>query len=307
MDRIAFLTVLFFIKFLNLQPHRFRTNFVRFAIFLTSIAIPSFNKVSLKNLRHVFPEASEKDIRSILRDSRKSFTRFIIDCARFDLLTKDWYQKNLETPFNREYQEIKERNPGKGILVASGHMGSIEFQAFVAPFRGRKFSFIARPFKNIKLNEWWNKRRQKFGNEVIGRNGAVAKVIENINSGTDVAILIDQNITRKHAVFVDWFGRDGATTFALGLAAVETGAPIVLSAIVNTAYEKYKVIERECVVSDILDCKNLSKEEKILAVTEKVSKEYQEIIKNNPSEWFWMHRRWKTSPEGIKEDFYNNL
>lgn len=307
MELLGFYFVRFLIFFLNTLPYRLRFSVVRFIVYLTSLVVPSFDKVSLKNIRLVFPDADEEEVHNILKYSRQSFVRFILDCARFDMLGDDWYRNHIKAGFNEEYHAIRARNPGKGILVASGHMGSIEFQAYVAPICGRKFSFIARPFKNKRLNDWWNARREKLGNQVIGRSGAVTKVIENLNNGIDVAILIDQNITRKHAVFVDWFGRPGATTFALGLAAVETKAPIVISAIVHRGQEQYEVLESECDVSAILGDESLSKEQKILAVTDKISQEYQKVIRLNPSEWFWMHRRWKTAPEGMKEDFYSNL
>ncbi len=305
MEYLVFVFIKAVIGLLNSLPHRARIILIRFLLRLVSIINPSFDKVSLKNLRLVFPEKNEVEIKKILDDSRMSFTKFIVDCIRFEKLSNEWYLEHIECPFNEEYHAIRAKNNGKGILVASGHMGSIEFQAYVAPIVGRKFGFIARSFKNVLLNKWWNNRRQKLGNLVIERNGAVEKVIENINSGRDIAILIDQNLTKKHAVFVDWFGRSAATTFALGLIAVETNAPIVLSAIVSIGYEKYRVVERECEVSRILQDANLDKQQKILAVTDKVSREYQKIIQEHPSEWFWMHRRWKTVPEGVKEDFYD--
>ena len=255
-------------------------------------------------MRLVFPNKEPKEIKILLKSSYDALSRFIIDSARFDTLSEEWYRTHIECPFNEQYKAIKAKNPNKGILVASSHLGSIELQAFMAPIGGRTFSFVVRNFKWKILDEWWTKRRERLGNKVIPRKGAYQKILGNLSTGRDVAILIDQNVTKRNALFVDWFGREAATTFALGLAAVETGAPVVVSAITYIGNDHYKVIEHECDISQIIENPNFSKNEKVLQITQLVANEIQKLILSHPSEWFWMHRRWKTTRDNKPEDFY---
>jgi KDO2-lipid IV(A) lauroyltransferase len=268
------------------------------------IVNPALKRVSVRNIKQVYPHYSDPEVSNLVTQSRRSLARFIVDSARFHTLDGAWVKEHVEVPFAAEYLEIRKRHPGKGILVASGHLGSIEIQALAAPFVGRSFSFVARDLKHKAINDWWKANRQKEGNIVISREGAVKNILANLRSGIDVAILIDQNVRVQYALFVDWFGRPAATTFALGRAAVETEAPVVVSAITYIGNEKYRVNESECSLEYIYRDESLSKEEKIFEVTRVVSKRYQELILQNPTEWFWMHSRWRTTPVGVPEDFY---
>ena len=125
-----------------------------------------------------------------------------------------------------------------------------------------------------------------------------------LKSGMDVGVLFDQNITRNHALFVDWFGRPAATTKALALAALKTEAPIFVVALIQKDVDRNFYECGECNCSDIYSNTVLSKNEKLLQITESLVRRYESLILKNPESWFWMHRRWKTAPEGNAEDFY---
>ena len=267
----------------------------------------SFRDVSLRNIEHVFPDNTPEESEILLEKFYRSFSRFIVDTARFSTLDEKWIRTHVDVSNDSDYRMISNRDSSKGILVASGHLGSIEIQALVAPFLGRKFSFVARSLKQKKLNGWWNSLRERHGNQVIARKGAVGSVLENINSGIDTAILIDQNVRNEYAVFVDWFDRPASTTFAVGHIAIETRCPVVVSAISYIGNEKYRITEREVALADIYSDETLARDDRVRAVIARVSTEYQKLILDNPHEWFWMHRRWKTTPEGQVEDFYTKL
>lgn len=141
---------------------------------------------------------------------------------------------------------------------------------------------------------------------MIAREGATKEVLRQLEDGTNVGILFDQNVTRKHAVFVPWFGRLAATARTVGLAAMRTRCPVVVVSIKSDpASDSYKIVTEEVDLKEIYDNESLDLDDRILEVTRRVSDIFVQMIRNNPSEWFWMHRRWKTAPEGMPEDFYS--
>ncbi len=288
----------------NLLPLSLRLRSVEGLIRAYAWFDPKVRKVSLRNLSLVYPSASPQDLDQKLSDSYRALARFIVDSARFHTLDETWAREHIETPFAEGFRELKKRNPGKGILIAAGHLGSIELQGLAGGALERKLSFVARNLKHASIDTWWKKNRERYGNRMIDRKGAVQKMLSNLRKGVDVAILIDQNVRREHAIFVDWFGRPAATTFAFGKAAVETQAPVVISSITHLGDDKYRLNEYAMDLSDIYENSALSNQEKVLEVTRRVSAEYQKVILAQPSEWFWLHRRWKTTPEGVEEDFY---
>jgi KDO2-lipid IV(A) lauroyltransferase len=111
------------------------------------------------------------------------------------------------------------------------------------------------------------------------------------------AILFDQNVTRNHAVFVNWFGVPAATTRSVALAALRTGAPIYVASIRYEGSDRYYVDAAECEYSDVYRKEELSNDDKVVIITQRLADQYCEMIRKFPEGWFWMHRRWKTRPE----------
>ena len=120
----------------------------------------------------------------------------------------------------------------------------------------------------------------------------------------DVAVLFDQNVTRNHAVFVPWFGVPAATTRAVALSALRTEAPVVVAGVGYLGNDRYEVMAEECDFAELYRREDLSSDQKIEIMTADMSARYVGMIRRFPGEWFWMHRRWKTRPEGEAENIY---
>ena len=277
------------------------TNIIRFVVLL----LPRYRKIAHINLKQAFPNLSEKERQVIIDDSYKSLARLIWDFARIPKLNMEWVEKHVEFPGPEILNKLSRNTPRKGCIFATGHLGSFELLAYAAGLKGFPMSFVVRNFPNKILDQWWNGRRGVYGNRVINRKGAVQNTIDAIEDGQDVGILFDQNLTRKHAIFAPFFGRLAATTKIIGIATLRTKVPVMVVCISYKGNDYYKIDCRECDCNEIYQNENISNEEKMRIITEKVSLIYESMVRENPEAWFWMHRRWKTTPEGVAEDFYS--
>ncbi len=104
-------------------------------------------------------------------------------------------------------------------------------------------------------------------------------------------LLIDQD-TDVPGVFVDFFGKPAWTPTAGAVLARKTGAPIVMCINHRRPEGGYAITIRELVTSDLEDFEK-AVEEDTRAMTSRI----QEHISAHPTEWVWMHRRWKTRPD----------
>ena len=86
---------------------------------------------------------------------------------------------------------------------------------------------LARPLDNPGLHDLLESLRQRTGNSVIYREGAVRKVLRMLMEGHGVALLIDQHMHSPDAIWVRFFQRPAATTSTLAALALRTGAPVV--------------------------------------------------------------------------------
>ncbi len=282
---------------LNLLPLKFRIGVITFVIHCVTLIIPRFRKTAFVNLKLVFPERDLEFHKSILRRSYAELARVFVDFARLPKLDRAWADAHIKCSFLPRFLELKRQNPHKGVLIATGHLGSFELLAHYIAAQGYPISFIVRAFKLPKIDQWWRSVREAKGNRVISRKGAFKKIISEIGEGRDVGILFDQNVTRNHAEFVNWFGVPAATTRALAITALRTEAPVIVASIFYEHSDQYCIEVKECDFSKLYQDKISSYEQKIFKITEECSQSLQEMIRKKPEAWFWMHRRWKTRPE----------
>jgi Kdo2-lipid IVA lauroyltransferase/acyltransferase len=303
-DIIATSSLSFLVWGLNRFPLPFRQALISAIMRLVFALKPSYRRIAFKNLNLVFPNKSLEEKQQIYRASINSFARIFVDLARLYTLDDNWVKTQVEFPNREVYERIKREYPNTGIVFATGHLGSFEVLALCLAIFGHPISFVMRNFNLPRINEWWKNKREVRGNRAIDRSGAVKQVIRDLSNGRDVGILFDQNITRNHAVFVSFFGRLAATTKLVGLAALRASAPVMAISISYLGDDRYRVNALEVDCKDIYQDANLTRDQKVEIITQRVSSEYEKMVLENPEEWFWFHRRWKTTPEGQAEDFY---
>lgn len=288
--------------FITLLPHKVRLPALTMLVQACYFLRPHLRRIALKNLSFAFPQLSQSERDGILKASHREIARLVVDFARAPGLTAQWFQEHIECPFFERFVEIK-RTRKKGILIVTGHLGSFELLAQMMPTRGYPISMVARPFGLKHLDRWWTAARERLGNRVITRKGAVKEFIDELSAGRDAAILFDQNVTRGHAVFTPLFGVPAATTRLVAVAALRTEAPIVVATMRYLGNDRYRVEAVECDCTDVYRS-DMSTEEKVVEITLRANRQFEEMVRQFPAGWFWMHRRWRTRPQEGERDFY---
>ena len=117
-------------------------------------------------------------------------------------------------------------------------------------------------------------------------------VIRRLRRGEAVAILMDQNVGWRKGVFVDFFGHRACTNKGMALLALETGAAVVPTFGWRKQDDSHSVQLSPAV--PLIDTGDREKD--ILANTARYTKIIEEAVRAHPSQWFWLHKRWKSRP-----------
>ena len=244
-------------------------------------------RVTLDNLAHAFPERSAKERLALARGAYANMARVVVDAlrtlgaSRAELLAE--VQVDDFGPVDRALAA------GKGLLVATGHLGSWEM--FGAAMAQRvPLHAVVRPLRggvNARLVE----ARERAGLKLIPARGALSSMVAALRKNEVVAMLLDQAIGGKHALFVPFFGRPAATTPALSMAALRTGAPtLVVVALRENGRLRFRV-EGPFEITNTGD-----RQRDLLDHTARVTSALERIIREAPDQWLWLHRRWKLAP-----------
>ena len=302
---LCYLLIISFVRVLNFLPLALRRSIVTAIVYLVFNFVPSFRKISRKNLSLAFPERSEEWREAIRKASLNNLACLIVDFLRLPQIDLAWTQKHIKGSPDCEPARLANLFPNRPILYAVGHLGSFELMAHTQALRGWPLDFIVRDFKNPFLDGWVKRNRELSGNHTLSRKGALKLVIKALRSGRAAGILFDQNVTHNYAVFVDWFSHPAATTRALAVAALRSRAIIVCGALLHCKQENYFEEGMFIDLSHVYDDVILSDEEKTKLITQKTTDCLVGLIEKYPEHWFWFHRRWKTRPSGELEDFYS--
>jgi KDO2-lipid IV(A) lauroyltransferase len=133
------------------------------------------------------------------------------------------------------------------------------------------------------------------GNSTVDKDDFVRGLLSAMRAGETVGILMDTNMTPPQGVFVDFFGIPACTASGLARIALRTDAAVVPGFTVwDPALGKYR-LRFDPAVSLV---RTGNDEDDALANTALFTKIIENWVRRHPDQWLWVHRRWKTRPEG---------
>lgn len=304
-ELLAYISVRALVAALSVLPQSIRVGLFAALFRLVFAVVPRVRNTIEQNLAIAFPDKDAAWRKEITRKNATEMGRLLADTVRLPSLTPAWGESHVEIPVLEQYRNRLKEDPSRGILIATGHLGSFELLGHAIGMQGLPLAAVARKFQSQRFDAWWTGLREARGNKIIDRRGAFKEVVSTIGKGMSAAILFDQNVTRNHAVFVDWFGLPAATTRSVALAALRTGAPIYVASIIYCGGDRYRVEALECDYSDVYQSSELSSDEKVVVITQRLANHYCEMIRKFPEGWFWLHRRWKTRPSEGESRMYS--
>lgn len=276
---------------------------------LLRLILPKYDKVAERNLKLVFGDIPPEKIREIKDRSISYLIDNFLVLLRISRIGSEWFEKNVDMEAARALmQRIASESPQKGAVLATLHFGPFELLLHSMNILGYPVDALARGFGLTWVDGFVSARRATFGARTVGRKGGYKGILQSIESGRSIAVLADQNVKRNHAVFVDFFGRQAATTRSVALAAIQTGCPIIVGALVDRGEcytgKRYKI--HGVWLGYAKDYPG-DRNEKVQSITQAINDEFEKLITAFPDHWFWIHRRFKTKPLGVAEDTYANL
>jgi Kdo2-lipid IVA lauroyltransferase/acyltransferase len=191
--------------------------------------------------------------------------------------------------------------PGKGMILLTGHYGNWEILGYVLATLGFETTSVARPLDNPYVNRWVMAVRERQGQRIIDKKGATSEVTEVLGRGGAVGFIADQNAGSK-GVFVDFFGRKASTYKSIGLLAMEYQVPVVI----GYARRIDGQFQFDVGVQDvILPDEWQSQDDPLRYITQRYTKGIEEFVRQDPGQYLWVHRRWKTRPKGEAAEAYD--
>ena len=282
-----------FIKILGILPRPLSRGFAIAIAQLVYLLHFRLRQVGMRNLAMVFPEKSLKERKLILRGEFTSLGRQLSELCQFPRYTRENIDEVVVYDGLENYERAYAR--GKGVLFVTAHFGGWELSAFAHSLHGHPVNIVMRPMDNPYLDRMLQRHRTMHGNKVVPKGDFVRGLLAAMKAGETVGILMDTNMTPPQGVFVDFFGIPACTASGLARIALRTDAAVVPGfTIWDERLGKYRL--RFDPALELIRTGDL--ESDIIANTQQFTKVIEDYVRAYPSQWLWVHRRWKTRPPG---------
>jgi KDO2-lipid IV(A) lauroyltransferase len=246
-------------------------------------------KVTLSNLALAFPEKREKERLWIARRAYRNLGAGLVDFISSSKITDAELDRILIWDGFENFERLFGK--GRGVVVASAHLGSWELLAAACARRGIPLNLVTRSLRG-GANRELVAARSRSGLREIPARGALAAGTRALRKGEVVANLLDQNMLPKRGIFVDFFGKQACTTPAASIMARRTGAPTLIALAINQPDGRVRLhIEGPFELPP-----GGTAASQIRGHTQALCRAIERQIRLHPEQWFWLHRRWKTRP-----------
>jgi KDO2-lipid IV(A) lauroyltransferase len=254
------------------------------------LCTPGLVRIARRNLAMALPGLdSPATVKAVYRSLGRSLLAF----ARFPRLSRDNIQEWIGYDGFEHF--AKAREAGRGVLFLTGHLGNWELSALAHGLYGHPMHIIVRPLDNPYLDRLVARYRTLSGNRIIEKTDSPRRILEALAANHAVGMLMDQNASPENGVFVNFFGVQACASTGLTRIALRTGAAVLPGfALWEPRENRYALrfwppVELE---------RSGDEEADVRANTQKMQALLEQIIRQYPDQWLWIHRRWKTRPPG---------
>lgn len=290
-DLRTYLIVLFLIKFFRLLPRRIGIMIARRLAVLFYALSKRHRENTIRHLTLAFGKEKSRD--EICDIARRVFTHFAtagVDAVRIPNFVKEGLDQYITTGNIQPIQQAIA--DGRGFIVLTGHFGNWELMGAWTARRGFPLRVVGRPSSNTRLDRLIVGIRNRAGYFNISRGKGTREIITALKKGYALGMLIDQD-TRVKGVFVDFFNKKAHTPIGPVVLAKKFDIPIIPMFMYLKEDLTYQV---ECLPPiELVDTGD--HEADIITNTQRCSDVYEQIIRQHPEQWVWMHRRWKKQPQ----------
>jgi KDO2-lipid IV(A) lauroyltransferase len=243
-------------------------------------------RVALRNLSLCFPEASEAQRRQWARESFVGFCQTWLDRSWLWFAPREVVLRRVK--LTGALDELLGDTPT--IIFAPHFYGMDAGGSALTLHTDRAFTSIFTPQPDPAVDLWIRNGRQRFGNvRMLNRGDGVKPILSGLRKGGLLYLLPDMDFGRNDSLFVPFYGVTAATVPSLSRFA-RLGRAKVISMVTRITPTGY--------VAELSPAWPGYPTDDAEADTALMNENLQSYIDVSPGQYYWVHKRFKTRPEG---------
>jgi len=180
-----------------------------------------------------------------------------------------------------------ENTRGVALMFLSGHFANWEMMPILANRLGYEGATVVRPPNNPLVARYVERQRGLAGPKAqIAKHSAVRRMIAFLRDGKALYMLVDQK--NDEGLAAPFFGRDAMTTPAPAALALKLGAKLLFASNRRTRGARFAIT----VGPELEFAPSGDETADIQTLTELITARIEAMVRENPGQWLWIHRRW---------------
>jgi Kdo2-lipid IVA lauroyltransferase/acyltransferase len=251
--------------------------------------------VSAENLRRAFSGLTEQQVDDCVYRMWVHLFRTVCEMVQAPRKLHIYSYRQLV-----QFQNLPQTNEallsGRRVLLLGGHCGNWEISTTLFGLWGFRMGVVARVMDNPFLDKWFRDYRERAGHRQLQKKGSFDEMLALLQAGGMVGLLGDQDAGSR-GLFVDFFGHPASTFKSIALLSLEYDAPIVVGVAVrqpdqpNTVWSQFEIA-----CPAVIDPRTTESSDPVGEITRRYTAALEQVIRQAPEQYFWLHRRWKTAP-----------
>lgn len=257
--------------------------------------VPIRRKTLEQNLQTAFPNSTRRERnRLIFRMWEHLFLMGEEFFTARRILHKEIWCRHVEAVEAQAMIRLFFQN--RPLIMVTGHFGNFEIGGYTLGLLGYPTFSVARRLDNPFLDRYIRRLRETTGQYLIDKNDGFDDILTVIEENGRLAFLADQSAGPK-GCWVDFFGKPASAYKAMALLSQQYNAPILVCDVSRVGGVPMKFRIEPLGLYDPLDPpEGLSS---VFEITQWFTSLLEKRIRQNPEQYWWLHRRWKTYGKNI--------
>jgi len=238
------------------------------------------------NLVLAFPEKSAAEHDAIIRTMWDNLGRTVAEYAHLDKFDLNGPDPRILVNNVEEIEKIR----GQGVLILSGHFANWEIMPIAASRYGMDGAIVYRPPNNPYVDRYISRARARKGYaEQISKHQGTRRIFTLLRGGKAILLLADQKT--NEGIPVPFFGHDSMTTPAPAALALKLKVPMIFASNKRLGGARFAVT----VYPPLEFTPSGDDDADMRAMTEAINLRLEEMVRADPGQWLWIHRRWPSA------------
>ncbi len=239
-----------------------------------------------RNLRLAMPELSKAEIDRIVRGTWENSGRVFGEMVHLERMAAAGRIETVPEEIEA-LQQIKA--DGLPLLLLGGHLANFELFTVLAPIHGFPLTAVYRAPNNPRADRIWRQLRGKTNLLPKGPE-TLRAITKTMADGDNLALMIDQKL--NEGIEVPFFGHPAMTNPLPAHFASRFKAPIIFGWAERLGPARYRVRTERIEPVEPAERSGSAKRAAFYETTLRINEALEKRIREQPENWFWLHRRW---------------